>query len=166
MSNSITVQGSDVVTLSGITLTDFADGDVAELEFPQDMINLKTCFDGNTIVAYNHSGKHATLKIRVLRASSNDISLNALIIQSYADFVKTAPINGTITKTLGTGAAGSSTTTPSYNTTPATDKFDLYNGVITKLPGSKTNTEGDLTQAVTEYLVKFGSATRTLTAGS
>ena len=166
MSNSITVQGSDTIKVGSRTLSDFADGDVANLEFPQDMINMKTCYDGNTIVAYNHSGKHSTLKVRVLRASADDIALNNYIIQSYAAFSATPPITGKIVKKLGTGTASSSTSTPSYNDIAATDTYDLYNGVITKLPGSKTNTEGALDQAVTEYEIKFGSSLRTLVAGS
>ena len=42
------------------------------------------------------------------------------------------------------------------------DVYELAGGVISKIPGGKENTDGDVTQAESVYKVKFANAARVI----
>jgi hypothetical protein len=78
MSESISLVGSDVLKLNGRIFNDFADGDVAKLTYPNDLANVKTGKNGNSIVSFKNDGRQADFEVRVLLGSSDDKFLNNL----------------------------------------------------------------------------------------
>ena len=75
---SISLVGKDVVKINGRILNDFADGDVANLTFPNDLFNVKTGKNGNTIYAFKNDGRQCDFVLRILLGSSDDKFLNNL----------------------------------------------------------------------------------------
>ena len=55
--STIALSGNDTVVLNNRTFADFADGNVAELTFPNDIANVKTGKNGNSIYGLNETGK-------------------------------------------------------------------------------------------------------------
>jgi hypothetical protein len=66
---TVALSGSDTIIINTRIMSDLADGDVAVLEFPNNMAEVKTGKNGNSIYALNESGKNAELTLRVIRGS-------------------------------------------------------------------------------------------------
>lgn len=157
MANSVVLQAEDTILINGSAIADFSDGDVATLDFPNEICTIKTGYDGNTILAFNHSGKQATLQIKVLRGSADDQRLNGLIRNNMSVFANTAPLCATVKKKVAN--AGIVNGVPTITGIVA-DTYTLINGAVKKVPAAKTNTEGDSEQAVAVYDLAFGSGER------
>lgn len=145
--NAITA--NDTLTLFGAVLTDFADGDVSKIEFSEDIANLKTGKDENTIFTDKQPGNNATLTLRLMRGSSDDQTLNTQLLSQQANFAAFKLIQGTYVKMVGDGQGN-----------VVSDSYTLTNGIFTKLPGVSENVEGTTDQAVSVYTIKFASAPR------
>ena len=52
-----TITGKDTLTLYSRVFTDFADGDASLLSHPNDLVEMKTGKNGNTIYTKNETGK-------------------------------------------------------------------------------------------------------------
>lgn len=145
-----TLTGDDVVILNDIPLNDFPDNDIATLELPNNLMEISTGKDGNTIFALNEAGNNATLTVRVLMSSNDDKRLNGLIPPSdgFASYVL---LNGSVVKQIGDGAGNIS-----YNT------YVLAGGMVQKKPAIKSNVNGDTQQAVVEYVIQFANAARAI----
>lgn len=148
----VALSGNDTVMLNNRILNDLADGDVGVLTFPNDIANLKTGKNGNSIYSLNQTGKQAELKIRVVRGSADDKYLNNLITQQQANFAGTVLIFGEFVKQIGDGQGNISL-----------DTYIMSGGILTKIPEAKSNVEGDTNQSVIEYTVKFSNAPRVIT---
>lgn len=148
--SSYTLTGDDVVILNDIPLNDFPDNDIATLELPNNLMEISTGKDGNTIFALNEAGNNATLTVRVLMSSNDDKRLNGLIPPSdgFASYVL---LNGSVVKQIGDGAGNIS-----YNT------YVLAGGMVQKKPAIKSNVNGDTQQAVVEYVIQFANAARAI----
>lgn len=150
--SAIAMSGNDAITINNTVLTDLADGDCVTLTFPSEIATVKTGKNGNTIYGQNQTGNNAECKLRVIRGSADDKFLNALELQQQANFQGNVNLIGTFVKTIGDGQGNISN-----------DTYILAGGVFQKLNEAKTNVEGDATQSVAEYMIKFASAQRTLT---
>ncbi len=145
------VTSNDTLTLYGRVFNDLAEGDVSSITFPNDLVNMKTGKNKNTIYARDESGNNAMLILRVVRGSGDDTFLQTQLSLSEADFVSTALASGQFVKRLGDGQG---------NVT--SDVYMLAGGVISKQVEGKENVSGDIEQAVSVYNFKFATATRSI----
>ena len=150
MGSTYALTGKDTIIINDIPLTDFADGDIGNLEIPNNIFAMQTGKDGNTIFALDESGQNATLTVRVLMSSNDDKRLNGLIPKSDS-FAETILMTGAVVKQVGDGQGN-----VSYNT------YTLAGGMIQKKPNIKSNVNGDTTQAVVEYSIMFANGNRAI----
>lgn len=150
MASTYALTGKDTIIINDIPLTDFADGDIGNLEIPNNLFAMQTGKDGNTIFALDESGQNATLTVRVLMSSNDDKRLNGLIPKSDS-FAETILMTGAVVKQVGDGQGN-----VSYNT------YTLAGGMIQKKPNIKSNVNGDTTQAVVEYSIMFANGNRSI----
>lgn len=150
MASTYALTGKDTIIINDIPLTDFADGDIGNLEIPNNLFAMQTGKDGNTIFALDESGQNATLTVRVLMSSNDDKRLNGLIPKSDS-FAETILMTGAVVKQVGDGQGN-----VSYNT------YTLAGGLISKKPNIKSNVNGDTTQAVVEYSIMFANGNRAI----
>lgn len=150
MGSTYALTGKDTIIINDIPLTDFADGDIGNLEIPNNLFAMQTGKDGNTIFALDESGQNATLTVRVLMSSNDDKRLNGLIPKSDS-FAETILMTGAVVKQVGDGQGN-----VSYNT------YTLAGGMIQKKPDIKTNVNGDTTQAVVTYTIQFANGNRAI----
>ncbi len=150
--STIALSGNDTIVLNNRSLSDLADGNCAELTFPNDIANVKTGKNGNAIYGLNESGRQAEVKIRVIRGSSDDKFMNNLLAQQQANFAGTVLLIGQFIKKLGDGQGNITS-----------DTYILSGGVLNKQVEGKTNVEGETDQSVAIYSMKFSNAPRVLT---
>ncbi len=150
--SAVSLSGSDTININNTVLADLADGNCVDLTFPNDIGNVKTGKNGNSIYVFNESGKQCEVKIRVLRASADDKFLNNLLAQQQANFAGTVLMTGQFIKKVGDGLGNISS-----------DTYIMGGGIFTKIPEAKTNTEGETEQSVTIYTIKYSNAPRVLT---
>ena len=148
----IALTGDDVIQINGQTLVDFADGATATLDFPSDITNAKTGKDGNSIFAFNNTGRQCTLDLRLLRGGADDAFLLGLFniyIQAPAAFTL---LTGEFIKNIGDGQG---------NVTQ--DIYQLSGGIFKKGQNVMENADGDTEQAIVVYHLLFTNAPRSLT---
>lgn len=150
--STMALSGDDTIQINGNVLTDLADENCVEVTFPNDIAQLKTGKNGNTIYGQNEMGNNCEIKFRIIRGSADDKFMNNLLLQQQANFAGTVLMIGEFVKKIG-DAAGNITS----------DTYILSGGVFTKIPEAKTNASGDTEQSVTMYTTKFALAPRALT---
>jgi hypothetical protein len=148
----IALTGSDTVTINNQPLSDFGDGNVVELTFPNPIANVKTGKNGNALFGFNASGVQAEVKLRLIRGGNDDKFLMNLLAQENANFAGTVLLTGTFIKKLGDGAGNITS-----------DTYILAAGIFEKIPEGKSNVEGETEQSVSMYSMKFASAVRVIT---
>lgn len=142
--------GSDVLVINSKPIqNDFSEGDYATVEFSDDLVTIATGNNQNTIYALNESGNNFEMTLNVLRGSDSDKYLNGLLYKQQQDFVATTLMTGSITKRLGDG----------YGKVTF-DTYTLRGMVISKVPGTKGNVNGDTDQGKTQYAFKGALAVR------
>lgn len=149
---SVALSGSDTINIQNRVLADLADGNCVELTFPNDIANVKTGKNGNSIYGLNESGKQSEAKIRVLRGSADDKFLQNLLTQQNANFAGTVLLIGQFIKKIGDGAGNITS-----------DTYIMSGGVFTKQVEGKMNVEGETEQSIAIYTIKFSNAPRVLT---
>ena len=80
------LSGSDTIVINNRVFTALATGDVAKLTFPNDIANVKTGKNGNSVYALNETGKQADFELRVIRGSDDDKFLLNLLSQQQLNF--------------------------------------------------------------------------------
>lgn len=148
---AVALSGSDTITLNDRLITDLADANCVELTFPNDIANVKTGKNGNSIYGLNETGKQCEVKIRVLRGSGDDKYLNGQMQAQNLNFAGTVLAIGIFVKKIGNGK-GKITS----------DTYVLSGGVYTKQQEAKMNVEGDTEQSVSMYTLKFSNAPRAI----
>ena len=149
---TVALTGSDTLIINNRIISDLADGDVAVLEYPNNISDVKTGKNGNSIYALNETGKNAELTLRVIRGSSDDKFLNNLLVNQEQNFAGTVLMIGEFIKKVGNG-----------NWDILSDTYIASGGIFLKKVGAKSNVEGDTGQSVSEYKMKFSAAPRALT---
>lgn len=142
--------GDDSIIINDIPLNDFAGGDIGSLSLPNNMFDMQTGKNSNTIFALDESGNNATLTVRVLMSSNDDKRLNGMIPKSKG-FAQSVLATGSVVKQVGDGQGN-----VSYNT------YLLAGGMVQKKPDIKSNVNGDVSQAVIEYVIQFAEANRAI----
>lgn len=149
---AVAMSGADSFSLNNTILADLADGDCVTVEFPNEIMQVKKGKNGNTIYGFNAQGQIADVKIRLVRGSADDQFLNSLITQQNANPAGFVLMIGEFIKILGDGAGNITN-----------DIYVFAGGVFTKQVMGKSNVEGDATQSVSEYTIRFSSAPRAIT---
>lgn len=142
--------GDDSIIINDIPLRDFANNDIGTLDLPNNLFEMATGKNGNTIFALDESGNNATLTVRLLMSSADDKRLNGMIPKSDG-FAQTILVTGSVVKQIGDGQGN-----VSYNT------YVLAGGMVQKKPSIKSNVNGDSEQGVTEYTIQFAEANRAI----
>lgn len=143
--------GKDTIKLNDRIFADFGDGDTAVLDHPNELVSVKTGKDGNSIYAFNNSGRQCDFTLRVLRGGSDDRYLNNLIALFKNDPAAFTLITGEFIKNIGDGKG---------NVTQ--DIYTLSGGTFKRNPNAKENTEGDTEQAIVVWSLIFSNAPRSL----
>lgn len=150
-SGTFTITSNDTLTLNGHVFIDQAFGDVSKVTLPNQLINMKTGKNGNTVFAANATGFNGDLELRLLRGSADDQFMQGLVLNPNSNFPETVLLNGTFAKQLGNGQG-----------VVVYDVYTLAGGVIAKIPEGKENVEGDTEQAVVVYMIKFANCGRSI----
>ena len=141
--------GKDTIKINGRILNEFADGDVAVLTFPNDLMQVKTGKNGNSIFGFSNTGRQCELVLKVIRGGADDKFLNnllALMIQDPSIFTL---LTGEFSKNVGDGAGN-----------VIFDVYILSGGVFKKSPEVTENAEGDVKQAIAEWHFIFSNGPR------
>lgn len=150
--STIALSGSDTITINNHLFADLADGNCVELTFPNDIANVKTGKNGNSIYGLNETGKQCEVKMRVVRGSTDDKFLNSLLAAQQANFAGVVLMFGSFIKKLGNGQG-----------VITSDTYIMSGGIFTKIPEAKTNVDGESEQSVAMYTLKFSNAPRVIT---
>lgn len=149
---AVAMSGSDTININGTLLVDLADGNVVELTYPNEIANVKTGKNGNSIYGLNESGKQCEVKVRVLRGSTDDKFLNGLLSQQQANFAGFPLMIAQFIKKIGDGKGNITS-----------DTFVLSGGIFMKQVEGKSNVDGDTEQSVSIYMMKFSNSPRAIT---
>lgn len=150
--NAVALSGSDSVTLNNRILSDFADGNYAELTFPNKISKVKTGKNGNSIYSYDATGQQFMLVVRLVRGTADDKFLNNLLAQQQANFAGTVLMIGQMVKNIGDGQGNIQA-----------DTYLVSGMVFDEQVGAKANAEGDTEQSVAIYHLMGSRAPRILT---
>lgn len=151
MAGSVSLTGSDVVTLNGRVFHDFANGDVAKLTFDGDLVKVTPSKNGNVIYGLDVAGLMSKLELKLLLGSSDDRYINSLLAGQVQDLSSFVLAVGSFVKRVGNGQG--KVTNVIYNT---------IGGVVSKFPEAKINTTGEAEQSVVTWMIHFGSNSRAL----
>lgn len=149
---AVAMSGNDTVIINNRNFTDFGEGNVVELTYPSDIAQVKTGKNGNSIYGLNTTGQQCELKIRLIRASSDDQFLNNLLVQQQSNFAGFPLMIGQFIKKIGDGAGNITS-----------DTYILSGGIFNKQVEAKSNVEGDAEQSESIYMMKFSNAPRAIT---
>lgn len=149
---AVALTGSDTILINNQVLSDLADGNCVELTFPNDIANVKTGKNGNSIFGLNEQGRQGEVKIRLIRGSADDKLLLSLLTQQQANFAGTVLALGQFIKKLGDGQGN-----------VASDTYIATGGIFTKQIEAKMNVDGESEQSVSIYTMKFSNVVRVIT---
>jgi hypothetical protein len=145
------LSGKDTITINDRVLVDFADGDSAVLTFPNEIMNVKTGKNGNSIYAYNETGKQVDVDLRIILGSSDDKFLNSLFANMKQDPPSFILMTGEFVKRVGDGSGNVNR-----------NIYSLSGGVFRQEIDVKENVEGDTEQSVALYRLRFTNAPRSI----
>ena len=140
------------IAINNRVFADLADQDCVVLEFPNDIANVKTGKNGNSIYGLNETGKVAQVKIKVIRGSSDDKFMNGLLAAQQNNFAGFPLMIGQFIKKLGDGKGNITS-----------DTYVMSGGVFSKQVEAKSNVEGDTDQSTSTYTLKFSNSPRAIT---
>lgn len=150
--STVAMSGADTIMINNRILSDLADGDCVDITFPNDIAQVKTGKNGNSIYGLNESGKQAEAKLRVIRGSGDDKFLNNLLQQQQVNYAGTVLAIGEFIKKIGDGAGNITS-----------DTYILSGGIFNKQVEGKMNVEGNTDQSIAIYSLKFSNSPRVLT---
>ena len=148
---SVALTGKDTHLVGTRILTDLADGDVGNLDFPNNLVEAKTGKNGNTIYAFNSTGKVVTQTTRVLAGSADDKYFNAEMNRYLNDPPSYTLLDGEFIKRIGDGVGGVNNII-----------YRVEGGIVQKMPNTKDNVEGDTEQAVAIWQVIYANTDRSI----
>lgn len=146
-----TITSDDTLTLFDRVFNDYADDDVTTITFPNELVQVKTGKNQNTIFSKDEKGNNAQLVLRLMRGSSDDQFMQNLINLAAKDFVSQVLASGQFVKRLGDGQGN-----------VRSDVYTLAAGIVTKLIEGKENVSGDTAQGVAIYNITFAKAERSI----
>lgn len=148
---AVGMSGSDTIKINNRILADLAEGDVATITFPTELASIKTGKNGNSVYAINESGKQSEVVIRLVRGSADDKWLSSILASQQNNFGGFILMIGEFIKKIGDGSGKF-----------VNDTYIMSGGIFTKMVDAKQNVEGDVTQSVSVYTIKFANAPRAI----
>lgn len=145
----VSLSGKDTIQVAGRTFTSFAEGDVAKLSFPNDLVNMVTGKGGNTIYNFNSTGQQCDFEMRLIRGSADDRFLNALMTLMIQDLPSFVIMPGYFVKRIGDGLGGI-----------RKDTYLLTGGVFKRMVDASENVGGATEPAVSMYRLQFSNGQR------
>jgi hypothetical protein len=149
MNGSAALTGNDDVILNRRIFANYGTGDVANLEFPNNLVEAKAGKNGNVIYAFNSTGKLCNVTLKVLIGSADDKYLNSLMTLYLNDPSSFILIVGEFIKRVGDGKGNVSSIIYSFS-----------GGIISKIPIGKDNVEGDTEQGMSVWMLTFANTDR------
>lgn len=146
------MSGTDTITLNNRVFTDFADDNVGELTYPNEIAKIKIGKNGNAIYAFDTTGQACDFKMRLLRGGSDDKFLNGLLSLQQGNFPGFPLMIGQFVKKMGDGKGNI-----------GSDIYVLSGGIFSKNVEAKSNVAGDVEQSVSIWMIKFANAPRAIT---
>lgn len=140
--------GRDTIIVDGRIL-DLGDGDVAQVSFGNNLVEVTVGKNTNALFAENATGHLATLTLRVPRGNADDKYLNSKLAAQRKDLPGFVVMSASLKKRLGDGDGNITT-----------ENYVLQGGVIQKMPEVKENVAGDTEQAVTVWTLVFANGER------
>lgn len=144
--------GNDTLIINERVISNLADGSTINITYDNDSVGVSTGKNDNTVFSDNRQGSNASIELRLIRGSEEDIYFNGLSIQQSRDLPAFTLLQGSFTKRVGDGFG--------------VVKFDTYvllGGVFTKrAPQVSENLNGETDQGVSIYNIKFATASRAL----
>jgi len=145
------ITGQDTFTAFGRNFKDFATTDVSTISFNNNLVDMKTGKNQNTIFAKNETGNNAEVVLKLMRGSDDDAFMNNLLAQIENDFVSFQLGNGRFVKRIGDGQGN-----------VRLDTYTLSGGIVVKKPDTKENVEGDTEQGAVTWRLNFAVATKSI----
>jgi len=149
--STVTFTGKDTVKINGRIFNDLADSPSA-LTFPNELVTVKIGKNGNSIYAFNESGRQCDMLLKLVRGSSDDRFLNTQLSLMKADFTSFVMLTGEVSRR----------TTEKINDVLGTTREDIYilsGGVFYK--EVEIGEKDDV--AVANWRIRFTSAPRAIT---
>jgi hypothetical protein len=146
---TVSLTGNDTVIINGTIFNDLADAACAALTFPQTLTTIKTGKNGNSLYAFNTSGKQCKLVLRVIRGSANDKMLNEQLSLYKQNPPAFTLMTGQLVKNVGDGTGNM-----------VHDTYQLSGGIFENETDVSENADGDIEQAVSVYKLAFTNAPR------
>ena len=147
----IALSGKDTIKINDRILNDLVDGDCVLLTYPNDLLQVKSGKNGNSIYSFNYPGEQCEVVVRVLKGSPDDKFLNELLAIMKNDPPSFELMIGEFIKNIGDGTG---------SIIPET--YVLSGGVFKRNVDAKENAEGDTEQSVSIYSMAFSNAPRTI----
>ena len=126
------ITGNDTLTLFDRVFVDLADGDTSVITFPNDLGDLKTGKNGNSIYVKNETGSNAEMVLRIVKGSADDKFLQGKLASQNNDFASFVLATGEFVKRFGDGEG-----------TVSRDVYTLTGGIFAKNVDVKENVEGE-----------------------
>lgn len=152
MSTALTGKDTVILTPAGGAfqiLKDLANGDTVNIDYANNLIEAVVGKNGNTIFAFNSTGKTVIVTIRIILGSTDDKFFNNQLNLYLQDQAAYPLITGEFIKRVGDGAGNVSSIV-----------YKMDGGAIQKMPVVKENVEGDIEQAVTIWTMVFANTSR------
>ncbi len=148
---SVALTGNDTIILQGKVFSDFGDGDVAELKFDNDLVEVVNGKNDNAVFALNAKGKQGTLTLKLIRGSADDIFLGVQLNIMTVDFPSYVLMFGNFTKRIGSGRGS-----------VLADAYLATGGVIARVPDANSSSDGKTDDGQVTYTVKFAKMIRVI----
>lgn len=132
-------------------LSDFADGTVAELSAPNELSQMTTGYNGNSLAAHNEPGRQRELTLRLVKGSSDDKRFNQFYTFWKNRDLRFRPLTMSFTKNVAHGD-GSITN----------DKVSCFAGYPAGQPTQMSDMAGNTEQVVSVYMIRFGNSERSM----
>ena len=148
----MSLTGDDTLVINNRPIhIEFAEGDTATIDFPNELVSMSTGKNKNTIYAKNEAGNNFDLVFSVMRNGAVDRFLNGLQAQQDDDWAGFVLMDGAFTKRLGDGQGN-----VSYDT------YILEGMIFVKKVSTKGNVSGDTEQGKAQYTLRGALATRAI----
>lgn len=143
--------GNDTFVINNRVYKDFADGSTITIDFPNERTGKTTGKNGNTIFATNKAGENATVELRLIAGSSDDIFTNGISVQQERDLPTFTLLTGRFAKRVGDGAGNVKFI-----------NYILTGGVIDNNVNTSENLQGETEQGIAIYRLFFAQAQRAI----
>lgn len=138
--------GADTIIIDERLINDLADGNCIQAVFPISNVNITDGKDGNVIVS-KVEGDRVDITIRVLLNGKTDKYLSNKYYEYKQNSVEYVGFNAIFRKKTGDG-----------NGNKTVKEIVGKVGFVDKLPDTITNTAGDVSNGICEYVIHFAKS--------